>query len=121
MDVNTTPVPIIGCLIADGRKDRNGYVYAGSKLAHVAAWEQVHGPVPDDLVLDHLCRERACVALHHLEPVTQRENLLRKSWKYRARMVACPKGHPMSTNAIVTKWGGRVCRQCNRDAGVGAP
>jgi hypothetical protein len=116
-----TPDPLFGCLIADGRRDRNGYVFYGSRLAHVAAWEGVNGSVPEGLVLDHLCRERACIALHHLEPVTQRENLLRKSWKHRARIAACPKGHPLSVNAIVTRWGGRVCRQCNRDAGVGPP
>lgn len=45
--------------------------------AHRVAWELTNGSVPDGLQLDHLCRNRACVRPDHLEPVTQRENILR--------------------------------------------
>ena len=50
-------------------------IVAGEKrLAHRVAYEAEHGPIPDDLVLDHLCRVRNCVRVDHLEPVTQAEN-----------------------------------------------
>lgn len=46
-------------------------------LAHRIFYEELFGPVPDGLVLDHLCRHPDCVNPEHLEPVTQRENCRR--------------------------------------------
>jgi hypothetical protein len=46
-------------------------------LAYKLAYELTVGSVPDGLVLDHLCRNEPCVNPGHLEPVTQRVNLLR--------------------------------------------
>lgn len=107
--------PVYGCWLSTARKDRDGYAYHGSSRAHLVAWEQAHGPVPDGMEVDHLCRRRHCQALHHLELVTRQENGLRRSWRYRAKRTHCPKGHPLQVNAIVTPEGGRVCRQCNRE------
>lgn len=45
--------------------------------AHRFAYELLVGPIPDGLVLDHLCRVRHCVNPQHLEPVTVGENLRR--------------------------------------------
>lgn len=45
--------------------------------AHRAMWEQVNGPIPPGLELDHLCRVPACVRPDHLEAVTHRENIRR--------------------------------------------
>lgn len=45
--------------------------------AHRIAYELVKGPIPDGLVLDHLCRVTACVNPDHLEAVTQQENTRR--------------------------------------------
>jgi hypothetical protein len=109
-----------GCVEHDGPRDRDGYgiVWRGRMpvKAYLVAWEQVHGRPESGKVLDHLCRNRACIALHHLEPVTQRENLFRRDWGYRVRIKQCPKGHELKVNAIVTRWGGRVCRQCWKEA-----
>lgn len=114
--MSTERDPIFGCELATGRKDDDGYAFHGRTRAHIAAWEAANGRVPDGLELDHLCRRRACKALHHLEPVTRSENELRKSWPYRARRKLCPRGHQLAIHGIVTPEGGRVCRQCNRDA-----
>lgn len=108
--------PIFGCHLALGRTDRDGYVFHGNTRAHIVAWERANGPVPDGLVLDHLCRRRNCCAPHHLEPVNQSENEKRKRWAYRARRTHCPKGHQLHGNGVVTPEGGRVCRACNREA-----
>ena len=45
--------------------------------AHRFAFEQMVGPVPEGLQLDHLCRNRACVNPEHLEPVTGSVNVQR--------------------------------------------
>ena len=59
----------------------NGYARFWDKdrtvNAHAWAYRQFVGAVPAGLQLDHLCENRWCVNPHHLEPVTQRENLLR--------------------------------------------
>lgn len=48
-----------------------------SRQAHRELWEQTHGPVPQGYELDHLCRQRDCVNLAHLEVVTHTENMRR--------------------------------------------
>lgn len=42
--------------------------------AHRLYYERACGPVPPNLQLDHLCRQRDCCRPSHLEPVTQQEN-----------------------------------------------
>lgn len=110
--------PIFGCDLAEGRLDSEGYAFHGKTRAHTVAWVAANGPVPEGMELDHTCRRRHCRATHHLELVTRGENEKRKSWRYRSRRTMCPRGHDLKLNGIVTPEGGRVCRQCNREAGA---
>lgn len=114
--MSTIADPIFGCLLAQGRTDRDGYVFHGRTRAHQVAWVAINGPVADGLVLDHACNRRNCCAVHHLEPVTQSENLKRRNFRYRMRIARCPKGHDMKLHGVVMPTKGRVCRQCNREA-----
>jgi len=45
--------------------------------AHRFAYEELVGPIPEGLDLDHLCRNKTCVNPAHLEPVTRAENVRR--------------------------------------------
>lgn len=87
--------------------------------AHRVAYVLLRGPVPEGLQLDHLCRVRHCVNPAHLEPVTQRENLLRGATvpaRYATR-TRCVNGHeftPENTAPGRTP-GQRRCRACDRE------
>lgn len=48
-----------------------------TELAHRWSYREANGEIDPDLVLDHLCRNRACVNPAHLEPVSNIENLRR--------------------------------------------
>lgn len=84
------------------------------RALHVITWESIHGPVPEGLELDHLCRLRWCANPNHLEPVTRRENVRRGlSGVLRVPETRCKRDHDLS-NAYVTPAGRRQCRECQR-------
>src|SRR5688500_1836821 len=74
-----------GCWIWQFAKARHGYGIKNVRLngrrttqqAHRWVYEQLVGPVPRSLDLDHLCRVKACVNPDHLEPVPHAENVHR--------------------------------------------
>lgn len=73
--------PATGCWLWTGATNGSGYGMIGvgqrKKYVHRAAYELARGPIPDGLVIDHLCRIPICCSPAHLEAVTNRENTLR--------------------------------------------
>lgn len=67
------------CHVWTGAKSDVGYgqIRVAGKLhyAHRLAYETAHGPIPDGLVIDHACHNRACVNAEHLQAVTTKQNL----------------------------------------------
>ena len=88
-----------------------------SRLAHRIAWELERGPIPDGLEIDHLCRNRRCVLVEHMELVTRRVNQIRGMGVsgIAARKTACVHGHAFTAeNTRITPDGRRSCRTCGR-------
>jgi hypothetical protein len=89
-----------------------------STVAHRIAYELAVGPIPGEMVLDHLCRNRACVNPAHLELVTDLVNILRgNGWSGRnARKTHCPRGHEYNEkNTYLGKRQMRQCRACDAE------
>ena len=108
-----TPRP--DCVIWTSDGDR-GYgkvkVNGQTKRVHRVVWELTHGPIPDGLTVDHLCRVRSCVNTEHMELVTVRENVLRGS---RGDATHCKRGHEYTPeNTRLDRHGWRICRACRR-------
>ena len=82
--------------------------------AHRWAYEHWNGPIPEGLVIDHLCRNTACCNPAHLETVTLLENIQR-SPHYPGRKTHCKHGHELSgTNVRIDKRGHRSCKACEK-------
>ena len=106
----------MGCWMWSGPVDRVGYGSIQRRgitmRAHRAVYEDLVGPVPAGLELDHLCRNKACVNPAHLEPVTHSENLRR----HYATVTSCPQGHVYDeANTYRDTAGKRRCRACMRE------
>lgn len=86
-------------------------------LAYLWLWEQEHGPVPDGLELDHLCRRPICIRDSHLEPVPHVINCQRGvGGQHNTAKTHCPGRHPYSGNNLyIDPSGRRHCRVCRRE------
>lgn len=108
------------CWLWTGAKNSSGYGRvrkAGRDLAaHRLAYEEMIGPIPHGLQLDHLCRVRSCVNPTHLEPVTGRTNILRSTSfaAQNAAKRACTRGHQFTSENTYLFAGRRHCRACGR-------
>ncbi len=115
--------PRLACWKWQGHHSADGYGkchYKGKTIhVHRLAYELAIGPIPDGLVIDHLCRHRWCANPYHMEPVTSRENTLRgqNNAARNAAKTQCHRGHAFSPeNTYVDAKGQRGCRICRKQA-----
>jgi hypothetical protein len=90
--------------------------------AHRVSYELANGLIPEGLVIDHLCRVKACVKPTHLEAVPQSVNVARgdspmltaQRNRQKAKLV-CKRNHELTlANTYTYPDGGRECRECRR-------
>ncbi len=103
------------CVLWQGCRDRDGYgarsVNGKRVFVHRWVYEQVHGPIPPGMTVDHLCRNPACYNLDHLEAVSRADNNRRATWRH-----SCKYGHLMTPeNTLWESSGQRRCRTCRTE------
>ena len=95
-----------------------GRSHEGTEHVHRVAYRAMVGPIEGDAVVDHLCREPACVNPVHLEVVSRDENFKRGASANAKRHAAltCKRGHSYTESN--TRWlddgRRRSCKDCER-------
>lgn len=102
---------------------RNGYgqvAFRGTMVrVHRYVWERDVGPIPEGMVIDHKCRNRACCNVDHLRVVTPKvnatENTVGMYWQLQREKTHCKHGHLFDeANTRHKSNGRRECRSCDR-------
>lgn len=102
------------CWVWTGVSNSMGYgrttFFGKQRLVHRAVYEELRGPIPEGLVLDHLCGTKRCFRPDHLDPVTQRVNSIR----YHQAQTHCRNGHERTAEnqRVDPVTGHRQCRRC---------
>ena len=114
-----------GCWLWQGALKPLGYGrirYMGKTMfAHRFSKSMIE-PLVENLEIDHLCRNRACVNPDHLEQVDHRTNIYRSPIHFvndatkrpnkGVLKTHCKYGH-LKSGANLSIWGGaRICRKC---------
>lgn len=130
-EIKTSSVPceiagLIGdCWVYSGWKNDSGYgiVVIGRKngkrvraRVHRYVWERDVGAIPPGMVIDHVCRNRACCNVDHLKVVDRSENVLENSLSPSAinkKKTHCNRGHEFTDeNTYSYRPTSRQCKAC---------
>src|SRR5271166_2588383 len=83
------PEPMSGCWLWIGALRGSYGIFRPTpdrkESAHRLSYKQWRGPIPEGLVIDHICRQRVCVNPDHLRVVTKRQNTLENSDSLQAK------------------------------------
>lgn len=103
-----------GCWVWTGSLDAYGYGQIGSERTaerpkptmlkvHRVAYEQMVGPIPEGMVVDHACNNRSCVNPEHLRVTNWQGNSMNRS---RTTGRDLPKG--VSTHPLTSRLRARI-------------
>lgn len=101
---NGSPGSIYGRITVDGRE----------QYVHRAVFERAFGPIPEGMVVDHICFTTKCVRPEHLQLLDRNENANRRRVDHHnAVKTHCPRGHAYTTTNTYVYRGRRSCRACH--------
>ena len=122
-----SPEPNSGCWLWSGayfkkpNQDGYGMFWMGktrrAAFAHRVSFELHKGPIPNGLVIDHVCRVKGCVNPEHLRAVTHRTNTRENNSSVctvNAHKTHCKRGHEFTVENTKLVPGGRECVACRR-------
>lgn len=87
------------------------------EYAHRVSYMYWKTTIPENMQIDHLCRNRSCVNPQHLETVAPKENILRGIGiaAINAKKTHCIHGHELiPKNTYIRKNGNRQCILCHK-------
>ena len=109
-----------GCWEWQGLKHRSGYgqitTLSGRDYTHRVAWALMIGPIPEGMVIDHICRNRTCFKPSHLRVTTHRQNILAGTGASARnyRKTKCARGHTYTEGNFTFKYAQqRKWRRCS--------
>lgn len=80
------------------------------RLAHRVAWTLANGAIPEEMTIDHVCRNRRCCNVDHMRLLS---NINNARLNGNAIKTHCKWGHPFDgVNTHVNRLGHRCCRAC---------
>lgn len=85
-----------------------------SRRAQRLVYKEKFGSIPDNLVVDHLCRNHKCLNPFHLRLLTNKENILIGIGitAQNARKTLCKNGHELVKIPYKSHLTGRHCPTC---------
>jgi hypothetical protein len=84
-----------------------------TERAHRVAWRQAGRDIPEGMHVHHLCENRLCINVDHLELIDPHFH----GWLHNQRRGSthCPQGHEYTPeNTIIRRGRHRECRECDR-------
>lgn len=111
-----------GCHLSTYSTASHGYAQIGwhqngiriMELCHRLRWTIEHGPIPEDMTVDHACHVRPCINPEHLRLMS---NVKNASDNGMATRTHCPKGHEYTegnTRTYTNPNTGYTCRKCRK-------
>jgi hypothetical protein len=107
-------IPFHTCWEWTGSKDIEGYGRFGFNYktfkAHRFSYQFFNGTIPDQYVINHICKNTSCVNPKHLQAITSRHNVLigNGACAVNSRRIKCKNGHDF--DSFIN--GHRACKQC---------
>lgn len=119
-----------GCVVSNYATGSHGYCQIGwwenkksnVVLAHRAAWIFKNGEIPNDMTIDHICKNKKCINTKHLRLLSNFENARRNKGDD-FELGTCRNGHDYSYMRVITrstknggKRFGRACSACIKNS-----